>query len=190
MNKVEYSKKYRLEHKGDINFWFTKTYGRLKRDNKNKFNLLLPFSKDEFKEWINNNYKYKLENMLKDYKESNYKKDLCPSIDRIDDYKSYTFDNMQLITWKENNDKGRISLKNKKQCSEMAKRVWSKKVIQKDLDGNVIATFNSTHDVERLLGYDSSLIARACRLNKVSKGYRWEYVQKMRWNIIQIRARG
>ena len=55
MNKVEYSKKYRLEHKGDINFWFTKTYGRL-------------------------------------------------------------------------------------------------------------------------LGYDSSLIARACRLNKVSKGYRWEYV--------------
>ena len=39
MNKVEYSKKYRLEHKGDIKFWFTKTYGRLKRDNKNKFNL-------------------------------------------------------------------------------------------------------------------------------------------------------
>lgn len=179
MNKVEYSKKYRLEHKGDINFWFTKSYGRLKRDNKNKFNLLLPFSKDEFKEWISSNYKCELEKMLKDYKESNYKKDLCPSIDRIDDYKSYTFDNMQLITWKENNDKGRISLKNKKQCSEMAKRVWSKKVIQKDLDGNVIATFNSTHDVERLLGYDSSLIARACRLNKVSKGYRWEYAQKM-----------
>ena len=176
MNKVEYSKKYRLEHKGDIKFWFTKTYGRLKRDNKNKFNLLLPFSKDEFKEWINSNYKYKLEKMLNDYKESDYKKDLCPSIDRIDDYKSYTFDNMQLITWKENNDKGRISLKNKKQCSEMAKRVWSKKVIQKDLDGNVIATFNSTHDIERKLGYDSSLIARACRLNKVSKGYRWEYV--------------
>ena len=73
-------------------------------------------------------------------------------------------------------NKGRISLKNKKQCSEMAKRVWSKKVIQKDLDGNIIATFNSTHDVERLLCYDSSLIARACRLNKVSKGYRWEYV--------------
>ena len=114
MNKVEYSKKYRLEHKGDIKFWFTKTYGRLKRDNKNKFNLLPPFSKDEFKEWINSNYKCKLEKMLNDYKESNYKKDLCPSIDRIDDYKSYTFDNMQLITWEENNDKGRISLKNKK----------------------------------------------------------------------------
>ena len=176
MNKVEYSKKYINEEIVTKLKRLTKIYGRMKRDNKNKFNIDLPFTKDEFKKWLDDNYKTEIRRMLTEYKNSNYIKGLCPSVDRIDDYKSYTFDNMQLITWKENNDKGRISLKNKKQCSEMAKRVWSKKVIQKDLDGNVIATFNSTHDVERLLGYDSSLIARACRLNKVSKGYRWEYV--------------
>ena len=176
MSRNEYNKKYRQENKGELFYWITKIYGRMKRDNKNKFNIDLPFTKDEFKKWLDDNYKTEIRRMLTEYKNSNYIKYLCPSVDRIDDYKSYTFDNMQLITWKENNDKGRISLKNKKQCSEMAKRVWSKKVIQKDLDGNVITTFNSTHDVERLLGYDSSLIARACRLNKVSKGYRWEYV--------------
>lgn len=59
----------------------------------------------------------------------------------------------------------------------MNKVEYSKKYrLEHKEDGNVIATFNSTHDVERLLGYDSSSIARACRLNKVSKGYRWEYV--------------
>lgn len=176
MNKNEYNKLYRQKHKGDVTYWYTKTYGRLKRDNKNKFNLPLPFDKEEFKEWIITNYKFRLEEMLKEYKENNYKKELCPSIDRIDDFKSYTFDNMQLLTWEENNNKGRASLKNKRQCSEMAKRVWSKKVVQKDLEGNVIAVFNSTHDVERILGFDSSLIAKACRGNKVSKGYRWNYV--------------
>ena len=176
MSRNEYNKKYRQENKGELFYWITKIYGRMKRDNKNKFNIDLPFTKDEFKKWLDDNYKTEIRRMLTEYKNSNYIKGLCPSVDRIDDYKSYTFDNMQLITWKENNDKGRISLKNKKQCSEMAKRFWSKKVTQKALDGNVIATFNSTHAVERLLGYDSSLIARACRLNKVSKGYRWEYV--------------
>ena len=44
-----------------------------------------------------------------------------------------------------------------------------------ELKGNIINIFNSTHDVNRILGFDSSLIARACRLNKISKGYRWEY---------------
>ena len=89
--------------------------------------------------------------------------------------KDIFFENMELITWKENNEKGRNSLKNKNQCSKMAKQRWSKKVIQKDLKGNIINIFNSTHDVNRILGFDSSLIARACRLNKISKGYRWEY---------------
>ena len=176
MSRNEYNKKYRQENKGELFYWITKIYGRMKRDNKNKFNIDLPFTKDEFKKWLDDNYKTEIRRMLTEYKNSNYIKSLCPSVDRIDDYKSYTFDNMQLITWKENNDKGRISLKNKKQCYEMAKRVWSKKVNQKELDGNVIATFNSTHDVEILLGYDSSLIARACRVNKVSKGYKWECV--------------
>ena len=176
MSRKEYNKKYRQENKGELFYWITKIYGRMKRDNKNKFNIDLPFTKDEFKKWLDDNYKTEIRRMLTEYKNSNYIKGLCPSVDRIDDYKSYKFDNMQLLTWEENNKKGHNSLKTRLQTSKMAKEKWSKKVIQKDLDGNVIATFNSTHDVERLLCYDSSLIDRACRLNTVSKGYRWKYV--------------
>lgn len=173
MNKVEYNKIYRKTHKGEFKNWLTKTYGRMKRDNRNKFNLELPFTKQEFSEWV---LSKKIIELLNNYKNNNFDKNFNPSIDRIDDYKGYSFDNIQLITWKENNEKGRKSFKNKEQCSKMAKEKWSKKVIQRDLEGNIITIFNSTHDVNRILGFDSSLIARACRLNKISKGYRWEYV--------------
>ena len=37
---------------------------------------------------------------------SGYDKDYTPSIDRKDNYIGYTKDNIQLMTWKENNDKG------------------------------------------------------------------------------------
>lgn len=172
MNKVEYNKIYRKTHKGELKNWLTKTYGRMKRDNKIKFNTDLPFSKLQFSEWILSKNIFEL---LNDYRNNDFDKNFNPSINRLDDYKGYFFENMELITWKENNEKGRNSLKNKKQCSKMAKQRWSKKVIQKDLKGNIINIFNSTHDVNRILGFDSSLIARACRLNKISKGYRWEY---------------
>lgn len=173
MNKSEYNKKYRKLHKGDFKYWLTKTYGRMKRDNKNKFNKDLPFSKEQFKEWV---LEKNILQLLDNYNLNEFKKDLCPSIDRIDDYQGYTFSNIQLITWAENNVKGRDSIKNKKQCSEMAKSLWSKTVMQKDLNGNIIKIFPSTHEVTRELGFDSSLIARACRKRIISKGYRWEYV--------------
>lgn len=176
MDKKEYMKVYRKTHKADFKNWLTKTYGRMKRDNKHKFNAELPFSKQQFADWVLCQNIFEL---LDDYKNNNFDKDFNPSINRIDDYKGYSFENIELITWKENNEKGRKSLKNKEQCAKMSKEKWSKKVIQKDLEGNIINIFNSTHDVNRILGFNSSLIARACRLNKISKGYRWEYEQKM-----------
>ena len=37
---------------------------------------------------------------------------LAPSIDRKDDYKPYTFDNIQLTTWQQNKAKGHEDCKN------------------------------------------------------------------------------
>jgi hypothetical protein len=87
---------------------------------------------------------------------------------------------MQLLTWEENNAKGRLGKKNKEQCGRMAKEYWSKPVVQYDLNMNIIATFPSTREASRVLGCDNSGIARACRLHKTYKGYRWEYEQQSR----------
>ena len=71
MSRNEYNKKYRQENKGELFYWITKIYGRMKRDNKNKFNIDLPFTKDEFKKWLDDNYKTEIRRMLTEYKNSN-----------------------------------------------------------------------------------------------------------------------
>lgn len=179
MTKVEYNRQYRKEHKGDWIYWSSHQYRRIKRDQKNKFKTELSFSLGEFRQWVLLNYNPLIYQMLDEYRKNNYDKYLSPSIDRIDDYKDYTFENMQLLTWKENNIKGRLGQKNKEQCENMAKNYWSKTVYQYDADMNFIAIFTSTHEVTRQHPeFDASGIARACRLHKLYKGYRWEYEQE------------
>jgi hypothetical protein len=56
---------------------------------------------EDFKKWIIDNGFNELFNK---WVESGFKKELAPSVDRIDTTKPYAFDNMRLVTWKENHD--------------------------------------------------------------------------------------
>lgn len=172
----EYKQAYRKESKRNPKTWLTKTYGRMKRDNKNKFGKDLPFSKNEFAEWVFEKNNTSFEVLFKDYIDSDFDKNLNPSIDRIDDYDSYKFSNMQLITWYQNNKKGRESAKNKQQCSDMAKAYWSKPVNQYDINGNFIQEYYSAREAGRCLNVDSSGISKVCRDGKgIYKGFIWRY---------------
>lgn len=73
------------------------------------------------------------------YVNSGYSKDLKPSIDHIDDLKPYTLDNIQLMTWKDNRDKGAAS---KKQGIIGRHRP----VVAYHLDGRLYKEFISTSD--------------------------------------------
>ena len=46
------------------------------------------------------------------YEKSGYQSDLRPSVDRLNDSKAYTLDNIQLMTWGENRSKGANDKKN------------------------------------------------------------------------------
>lgn len=64
------------------------------------------YSLDWFRDWV---FKQKHFKELYDrWVESGYNKDLTPSIDRINNELWYKKDNIQLMTWKENNIKGSI----------------------------------------------------------------------------------
>jgi hypothetical protein len=77
---------------------------------------------------------------------SGFSKDLRPSVDRLDDYKPYTFDNIQLITWRENLIKGahykKIGLNNKA----------NKPVTAYHLDGTIYKTYHSIIEAARQVG--------------------------------------
>jgi len=70
----------------------------------------LPFTFNEYRKWIK--YQTKFPELFKEYKESGYLKSKVPSTDRLDDYRGYSFVNMRITTWEENNKKANEDRKN------------------------------------------------------------------------------
>lgn len=55
-----------------------------------------------------------------------------------------------------------------------------KEVGQYSLNGDLIKTFSSVREVQRVLGFEVSQISRACNgIQKTSKGYIWKYIMEV-----------
>jgi len=112
------------------------------------------------------------EELYNNWKKSGYEKDLVPSVDRIDDYKGYSFDNIQLTTWEENNRKGYSDRKNG------INNKISKVVIQYDLNGNKLKKYHSVREAGRRTGINHRNISKCClkykRHSRAGK-FKWEF---------------
>ena len=123
------------------------------------------YSQDELISWGMSNPKY--HSLFDAWKSSGYRKELSPSIDRLDDYKSYSLDNIQIVTWEENNHKGRLwRVEGKNTKNSLA-------VDQLDINGNFIKRFPSIISAARELKIDDSKIGAVCRGLPVKKGNRF-----------------
>lgn len=160
-------KTYRQKRKRTIGGWYTKTYNRMKHDNMDKFNLELPFTKEEFINWINEEYHEKFMELFNNYINSNCEKMLNPSIDRIDDYKSYIFDNMQLMTWEDNYIK---SLHSEKSTFR------EKPVAQYDEQNNEIARYSNISEAEKSTGIEGRVIRYCCKTNSTLNHFYWKFI--------------
>jgi hypothetical protein len=160
--------------------WIGNTYRNMKTHAKNRGMTLPNFSQKEFEEWINNQdliFNY----LFKRYINSNYKKDFVPSINRLDDYKSYSFDNIELTTWEDNNIKGR---KSKKTISRVHKKLgkvardYYKKPVGMFQENKLLKKYDAIRDATPD-GFDSSAIVKCCK-NKLNthKGFSWRYLNE------------
>jgi hypothetical protein len=106
----------------------------------------------------------------KEWVESGYQKDLTPSIDRIDDYKGYSFDNIRIVTWKENNkryQRDRVAGINNKHNSA---------VVCLSADGSFVNEYHSQKDAFRKTGIPNTSIAVCCKKkNRTAGGYYWRF---------------
>lgn len=123
------------------------------------------YTREELIMYLLNNSQYI--DLFNKWEKANFDKNLAPSVDRIDDYKSYSFNNIQLGTWQFNNDnfsKNTISGKTTKVC---------KAVDQLDLNGNFIKRFHSQQAAMRDTNVPSNKISAICVGKPVKKGNRY-----------------
>lgn len=105
--------------------------------------------------------------------ESEYDKYMKPSIDRISNFKSYTEDNIQLMTWGENEKKANECLKNGTSRFEYVG------VTQLSKEGEPIKEFLNSRQAERELGIAYQNIHHCCKGRRpFAGGFRWKFTKK------------
>lgn len=87
-------------------------YSAQKSSSKQRGRPMPSYSRDELVDWFMNQQKF--HRIYEEWQKSNFEHDLSPSCDRIDSKKPYSLDNIQLMTWAENNYKGRFEKKSEK----------------------------------------------------------------------------
>lgn len=158
---IERSKYYRKTKDGVI----TTLYNAQVQHSNDRCHDKPSYSKDEFKKHLLCDEVF---HFLYDcWVKSGYDRWKKPSVDRIDSSKPYSFDNIQVIEWKENSDLGR---------NESNARM-AKKVAKMDKNMNTLKIYDSVAEAAEDIGRARSNIRS--NINGKTKhcgGFIWRYV--------------
>jgi hypothetical protein len=124
------------------------------------------YSNHDLRKWVHAQHNF--DKLYNNWVISGFDKMLKPSVDRLDDYKPYTFSNIRLTTWQMNFDKGH---------SDMVNGINNKQstsVSQYTKNMRLIDTYYSISEAKRRTKINN--ISSACSgLFKTSGGYIWKY---------------
>ena len=146
----------------------TKIYGQQQENSRVRGHGIPEYSLTELREWA---FKQPLfDKLYGDWVSAKFSTMLSPSVDRLDDYKAYSFDNIRLVTWQENNNKGHFDRKNG------LNNKHSKPIIQLTSEGIIMREFYSRAQASRDTGIPRSSIWACCKGKlKTAGGYVWCY---------------
>lgn len=139
-----------------------------KRSSKKRSHPLPSYSIDEFINWFYSQDNF--EDLYQKWVNSDYNKNLTPSVDRIDDLKPYSLENIRLVTWSENLKKSHADKLNGVTGRDM------KTVYQYDKDFKFINSYHSTSYAAKQLGTSQKTISYRClKYPKMTCGFYWTY---------------
>lgn len=126
-------------------------YRHQKSASKRRGHIVPSYSIEELREWMLSRSNF--EDIYKEWVDGDYNKLLIPSIDRLDDFKGYSLDNIQLVTWKYN--------KLKQNSDIRLGRSTSGKANCKAVNYNGVE-YHSQAEASRKTGIPQQRISRAC----------------------------
>jgi len=130
--------------------------------------MVMPsYTSQELEDWVCGR-EYALA-IYRSWVSSGYIKDMILSIDRLDDHKPYTLDNIQVTTWGLNNAKGYM---HHKLGTNHKDHVAVRRL---DLDGVYLDSFVSMSEAHRATGVCLDSISKCCNgRGKTAGGYIWQ----------------
>ena len=128
----------------------------------------LSYTKKELIDWFFNNIKF--DKLYNNWVNSGYDKKLTPSVDRINDHKGYSLDNIQLMTWDENIKKSYSDIVNGRNNKK------NKAVLQFSLNNILIKEYHSINEASRKTNIPNSNITCVCLgKRKTAGGFVWKH---------------
>jgi len=101
------------------------------------------------------------ESIYKEWQESGYDTDLRPSLDRLEDDKGYSFSNIKLVTWQENDKHGVFT----RQVPIQKLCKWTREVK---------AEYVSITEASDKTKISRANLAKAIRTGGLAKGFKWQ----------------
>jgi hypothetical protein len=162
MNQKANYKKYKRTKNGLLGIIYNRQQFNSKKRGQSKPNYTLV----GFRVWALNIPEFHI--LFKQWEDSGYLTDLVPSFDRVNPSLSYTFDNLQVVTWKENNEKGK-----------QEKRTVGKlgmKIICTEIQTGKETIYLSQREASRKTGVNVSSISQCLNgKQKKTRKYLWNY---------------
>ena len=145
---------------------FRVIYKTQKRHQKLRGHGDMPYTKQELISWCKDNG---FDEIYDDWCEFANHKDLKPSVDRIDDLKGYSFDNIRLGTWEDNR---------KHQYMDIISGVGSggkrcKPLLKLNKDMEIVCEYVSFNSAKRDVGYHMEYSIK--NKTKCKNGFFWKY---------------
>lgn len=165
---AERIKRIKLDYQHSKDGLLMQIYSIQKNKSKQRGHIPPTYTKGEFKKWVLDNINF--EEIYNGWVNSGFKSDFRPSIDRLNDNLGYSFDNIRLVTWAENNKKGHEDKKNGINTKQ------SKAIFQYSMNGDFIKEYHSVRNAARELDVLSSNIRKCCQGKyKKAYGYIWKF---------------
>jgi len=161
-------KECKLAYTRTIEGLLSQVYRSQRASSKRRKHPMPNYTREELSVWMHENG---LEALYEDWVTSGYKKSLRPSTDRIDSLKPYTLDNLELVTWKENQRRANEDQKkgvgaNGRQC---------KPAYQYTLEGDFVAEYHSASAAGRATGVTQYSISAVIKgEQKTAGGFIWK----------------